>query len=504
MAMEKSPHPGLSIVENWLDPLCLNVTDAARVLGVARHTLSRVLNGHAGISPEMAIRLEKAGWSDAEYWLRRQTAYDLLQVREQEDRIEVERYQPQHTLCEGHGVYGNTSIAVFLGAGASEAAGFPSMEDLTDQVVGGRGVTRHGDGCFYISGGEEPKSAAVRLPLSMVKRLHEEAETYLSTHTDRKANYEDIYFLARQALDDELGETENPALRQFVERLRDDWLSLTDTIEERSEAAVHSPAQGVPDDLGGLLWETCNYIADVVRRSLLLYCPEPDRIRQVNAVEYACKAFNVTSISTLCHDTHVEAFLKDRNVALADGFSGGEDDISHWNGDLTSEVKIPFLKLHGSIDWYRYRDGKVRRIPPNLYPQRIEVDGAFLYAEDVPRMLLVGAFNKLSDYGSGIFRELRHCFRSTIGKANTMVVCGYGFGDRGVNNELIDWHAGREGRRFVIVHPDPEHLAEKVHAALRIHWETWQQTGALSIIEKRFEDIEAPEFVEAIAQTANV
>ena len=84
-----------------------------------------------------------------------------------------------------------------------------------------------------------------------------------------------------------------------------------------------------------------------------------------------------------------------------------------------------------------------------------------------------------------------------------MVVCGYGFGDRGVNNELIDWHAGREGRRFVIVHPDPEHLAENVHAALRIHWETWQKTGAVSIIEKRFEDIEAPEFVEAIAQTAN-
>lgn len=137
MAMEKPPHPGFSIVENWLDPLCLNVTDAARVLGVARHTLSRVLNGHAGISPEMAIRLEKAGWSDAEYWLRRQTAYDLLQAREQEDRIEVERYQPQPTLWEGNGVYWNTNIAVFLGAGASEAAGFPSMQDLTDQVAGG-------------------------------------------------------------------------------------------------------------------------------------------------------------------------------------------------------------------------------------------------------------------------------------------------------------------------------------------------------------------------------
>ena len=77
MAMKNPPHPGRSIRENCLVPLGLNVTDAASVLGVARHTLSRVLNGHAAISPEMAIRLEKAGWSNAEFWLRRQATYDL-------------------------------------------------------------------------------------------------------------------------------------------------------------------------------------------------------------------------------------------------------------------------------------------------------------------------------------------------------------------------------------------------------------------------------------------
>lgn len=88
--MKNPPHPGRSIQENCLEPLGLSVTDAAKGLGVARHTLSRVLNGHAAISPEMAIRLEKAGWSNAEFWLRRQTAYDLAQAREREDEIRVE------------------------------------------------------------------------------------------------------------------------------------------------------------------------------------------------------------------------------------------------------------------------------------------------------------------------------------------------------------------------------------------------------------------------------
>ena len=88
MSLDDPTHPGISIREGCLAGE-LTVTEAARMLGVARHTLSRVLNGHAGISPEMAIRLEKVGWSNAEFWLRRQTAYDLAQARLREDQTTV-------------------------------------------------------------------------------------------------------------------------------------------------------------------------------------------------------------------------------------------------------------------------------------------------------------------------------------------------------------------------------------------------------------------------------
>jgi addiction module HigA family antidote len=92
MPMKTPPHPGHSIKDGCLDPLGLNVTEGAKVLGVASHTLSRVLNGQAGISPEMAIRLEKAGWSNADDWLRLQTAYDLAQARQHQDEIKVRRF----------------------------------------------------------------------------------------------------------------------------------------------------------------------------------------------------------------------------------------------------------------------------------------------------------------------------------------------------------------------------------------------------------------------------
>ena len=97
MPMKNPPHPG-GIVKDCIADLGLSVTDAAKVLDVARPTLSRVINGKSAISPEMAIRLSIAFGSTAEMWLRMQTAYDLAQARAQADAISVERYEPPHLL----------------------------------------------------------------------------------------------------------------------------------------------------------------------------------------------------------------------------------------------------------------------------------------------------------------------------------------------------------------------------------------------------------------------
>ena len=97
MAMKNPPHPGRSIRENCLDPLGLNVTEAARVLGVARHTLSARPERPRGDFARWPSGWKKAGWSNAEFWLRRQSSYDLVQARKGEDRINVQRSQPQPT-----------------------------------------------------------------------------------------------------------------------------------------------------------------------------------------------------------------------------------------------------------------------------------------------------------------------------------------------------------------------------------------------------------------------
>ena len=91
MPMKNPPHPGLSVRHDCLEPLGLSVTAAARKLGVSRKQLSDIVNGHSGISPEMAIRLDKAFGGGAETWFRLQAGYELAQAMKHADRIKVER-----------------------------------------------------------------------------------------------------------------------------------------------------------------------------------------------------------------------------------------------------------------------------------------------------------------------------------------------------------------------------------------------------------------------------
>jgi antitoxin HigA-1 len=90
--MHNPPHPGEIIRDQCLEPLALSVTDAAKGLGVTRKALSELLNGHAGVSPEMAIRLERAFGSTAETWLRMQLAYDLWQAEQRAGDLKVTRF----------------------------------------------------------------------------------------------------------------------------------------------------------------------------------------------------------------------------------------------------------------------------------------------------------------------------------------------------------------------------------------------------------------------------
>ena len=91
MKMHNPPHPGEILRGLCIEPLGITVTDAARALGVSRKTLSAILNGRAGISPEMAIRLSKAFDTSPESWLNQQVQYDLSVAERSAGKIKVKQ-----------------------------------------------------------------------------------------------------------------------------------------------------------------------------------------------------------------------------------------------------------------------------------------------------------------------------------------------------------------------------------------------------------------------------
>ena len=91
MRMHHPPHPGEVLRELCLEPLGISVTDAAKAIGVARKTLSSILNGRSGISPEMAIRLAKAFDTSAESWLNQQVQYDLWEAEQHTKSLKIKK-----------------------------------------------------------------------------------------------------------------------------------------------------------------------------------------------------------------------------------------------------------------------------------------------------------------------------------------------------------------------------------------------------------------------------
>ena len=94
--MHNPPHPGKIIRQECIEAIGITVTSAAKGLGVTRKALSELINEKSGVSPVMAIRMEKAGWLTADMWLKLQMQYDLWQARKNAGSLKVKKFEEVH------------------------------------------------------------------------------------------------------------------------------------------------------------------------------------------------------------------------------------------------------------------------------------------------------------------------------------------------------------------------------------------------------------------------
>ena len=360
-------------------------------------------------------------------------------------------------------------IAFLFGAGVSYAAGAPSTLDITDVVVKGKYkkylmVENCSD--YYLDLYDKHYHGNEIFPphVEILQRGVNEIRPFIKVlkklvvenYSPRKlVNYEEIFYLAAQIEDAISDEHDNPALLPIVKRLN--------RYEDFRELGV-----------GYFSGKSCDYIRGVVK-SLLFNIPsttkkflDVKKSIQSLAVE-SLNRFKVVDVFSLNHDRLFEMALSesaDLNQNQ-DGFSI-YGFVAHDYGSLRWDQKqfdqdafsILLYKLHGSVDWFKLYKGAFGPIiiPPSEENSLNSFWSDSRYRDLNYRVFLVGTFNKMLEYSHGIFSDLHCHFRERLYGVNHLIISGYGFADKGINSDILEWFSRNSKNIAIVIHPNPVDL----------------------------------------------
>jgi hypothetical protein len=361
---------------------------------------------------------------------------------------------------------------MLLGSGASIYAGAPTVSEITQRVLTGNNVMWTGSAWHVVD--QLPPHHEVfleRLPaiVAFVSEMKEQCDTYFrSQDKTRETNYEDVAYVARQ-IKDGLGldaEYENPALLQLIDELE----------------KTHG------DDLGRMAGNAADYIADIVRSMLANPAGPFDHLEAVADAASDQDVDNLT-IATLNHDTVLERAFDHFGVDVSDGFGDSYGTLRIWNDDFGDESR-KLLKLHGSINWWRYeltRDGWTGQITARAVDgdaERARGPGGerLGYTAGGRPQILTGTFNKILAYPTGIYADQHFRLHEALRDADALIVVGYGFRDKAINARIVAWTERPGERRMVVVHPQPDRLGQDARGAIRHKWLRWQNAGLLRFV----------------------
>ena len=356
-------------------------------------------------------------------------------------------------------------ITFLLGAGASIPGGFCSTECLTKQILIPEGYHRHTDGRYCPGPGSIGTDYRTPIVGRIIHWLFKQTRGYFHYREEpKKVNYEDIYFLASQLRDD-ANELQNPAILSLICKLKSEMI-LWPEFKEYCE--VYS--QDIRDPYGlnfnEFCSETCNYVEDIVVNELSHNGKCCNKHLEIIKTIHHSACLELKGIATLAHDTHVERELRSAGIKLADGFAPPirGDSSRIWKNQFSSSDGIPFVKLHGSVNWNQFdlsEPSKYGRLPKSeigvLEPSNSN-NSVYRHNTDINDrpLLLIGTFNKPTEYNWGLMLDIHYRFRKILRDTDTLVVCGYSFGDKAINTQLGFWHNAERSRLLVVVDPNDQ------------------------------------------------
>lgn len=364
------------------------------------------------------------------------------------------------------------TVGFLLGAGVSLPCNAPSTAELTGELLQGEiPHFRHTDGRYYRRRGTGAAPSPAGVPdLSEIRRflgvLHERVETYYAGRVDPKgcsvrlANYEDLAYLAVQIYEGLTRERDNPALTPFI----DDLCGLF---------GGHEALQELADEAIGL-------VTDHVSHRLAGLQPKSDHLACLRAAQVANRDRAIQVVS-LNNDCLIEAALTGAGIAVND-MTEAQEDGRRIVSVVPSSSGVNLYKLHGSIDWSRWRPETEHN---DFWGEWVGFAPATRHrspwiSEGRP-IILVGRFNKELSHAGSPFAELFAAARASLSGVTRLVVSGYSFGDKAVNTMLVEWlySAPRGERRLIVAHANPDELRNGARGAIGNKWVRWIEAGAL-------------------------
>lgn len=380
-------------------------------------------------------------------------------------------------------------IVFLFGSGISIPAELPSINELTQTILCGEGIIRATDGTYYLGdsqSGYNLTNEYMPRVRAFLKRIKAEIDIYYYRDS-RKTNYEDLYYVVSQIKDDEDGEYDNPAIKPLIDKIYPDIKPLFDKRENDTHYDW---------TLLDLATESANCIRDVVWRCLL---QAPKRLDHFNLIRDACHDKNISNIDiyTLNHDTLLEQYLSNANIQVNDGFgSPQENSKRYWNPELfeKNDLKIRLFKLHGSINWFAFTPNQKGGLEEIAIPldwdiwHTKDLNGQRQWPAGGRPKFLTGTFNKMLNYSSDIYAD-QHCqFHKSLQGTKTLIVCGYGFRDKGINIKIAEWVYADEQHKLLVIHPKPDELIASARGVVSNNWNKWKTDSKLQVIDRGIED----------------
>ncbi len=363
--------------------------------------------------------------------------------------------------------------AFFFGSGIAYDSKAPSVTAITGQLFGHCWIA-HTDSRYYPNPNKGSSASAgdAQRAQEFLRRVRDKIAPHIHAREHRDPNYEDIYASAFQILQDEISEIINPLIADSVGALKREVVDLL--VEQHAHIDDNAFASLADRSCQLVQWAVSYGLSRAVH---------PVNLQTISEVANAVGDLDIFSLN---HDGLIEAQLNNAMVPFADGFGERNGDAWIFNGDWQTEVPaVRLFKLHGSLNrfLFRFKEWDQYAKVHSDVDQARDRDGNLLSLLHPIPQFLTGSTVKELAYSHGVTGETFAAFRRRSLQHRTIICCGYGWGDKGINQRLNQWL--REARENRIVLLDPRE--EQTIAAPRFwtfRWHDYREAKKVIVIPK--------------------